>query len=116
MTLYERYIGKETFELLEILENFNNYTAECVAVIWEIFEFRELKKAAVIDDILLINRRIIRKKLESFNPLNEKLEIHESSFLDKKELKALYKTELNRFIKKQNHFGFDVWSYAIGGL
>lgn len=116
MTLYERYIRKDTFELLEILEHYKDYTQECIDVIWEIYEFRELTKELVIDDILLINRRIIRKKLEKFNPLHEKLELHESNFLEPKEMKELYQTELKKFIDKQDHFGFDVWSYAIGGL
>lgn len=116
MTLYERYIRKETFELLEILENAQDYTQECVDVVWEIFEFRELTKALVLDDILLINKRKISKRLESFNPTQEKLEMHKSNFLEHEEMKVLYQIELKKFIDKQDHFGFDVWSYAVGGL
>lgn len=115
MTLYERYIGEDTFTLLEILESSQDYTQECIDVIWEVFNFRKLNKELVIDDVLLINRRIIRKTLESFNPLQQKLEMHKSCFLEEEELKILYEKELKKFIEKQKLFDIDVWKYVIAG-
>ena len=113
MTLYERYIGEETFTLLEILETSDGYTKECIDVIWEIFEFRKLNKSLVIDDVLLINKQIIRKRLDCFNPLQEKLEMHQSNFLDTDEMKTLYQKELKEIQMKEKIEG-NIIGAAIG--
>ena len=64
MTLYERYIGSEILDLIRILENAQDYTTECIDVILEILKDRNINIEEIMDDILLVNRAIVKKKLD----------------------------------------------------
>ncbi|MGB1018255.1 MAG: hypothetical protein ACPGVH_04240 [Chitinophagales bacterium] len=116
MTLYERYKDAETINLLRIVEASKDYTKACVEVVLKILAERNINSSTQKDQILLVNKEIIRNKLNNFNPLKNKIIFHKSQFLNENEIEKHYKNELKKFIQKQDHFGFDVWSYAIGGL
>lgn len=116
MTLQERYSSADIKNLIEIIENKDNYTLECVNVVVEELKIRSLDK----EEVQQIAQEIIIAKftelMNKFDPYNSKIEILESNFLNKVEVQEIQKQEFDKWMEKRESFGFDVWKYAIGAI
>ena len=114
MDLKKYYIDKEDVELIEILENFSDYTEECVLVVKDIFTKRNLSLDKTEELALVIIKQKIQKVFEKLNISQEEIIPHESPFLNKSKMRKLYQQELKQYI--ENRPDIDVWSYSIGGV
>ena len=116
MTLQERYSSADIKNLIEIIENKDNYTTECINVVVEELKTRPLYK----DSIEKIAEDIIRTKfsefMNKFDPYNSKIEILKSNFLNKEQVQEIQKQEFDNWMEKREALGFDVWKYAIGAI
>ncbi len=116
MTLEERYSAVDIKDLMEIIENKDNYTAECVNVVINEFKSRSIIK----ESIEKIAEDIIRVKfsdfLGKFDPYNSKIKIFESNFLSKEQVMDIQKQEFDKWMEKREALEFDVWKYAIGAV
>ncbi|WP_235291785.1 hypothetical protein [Portibacter lacus] len=113
-TLHEIHQHKENFELIEMIESPEHYTPECIEVIHEILNSRDINNKEKAKIIKQINEDKARKKLLNQNLSEEEIILHKSQFLDKKQIKNIYIKQLKLIMKEQKGFRFDVWSYVIG--
>ena len=116
MTLEERYNKAETKELVEIIENKECYTIDCVNVVISEFETRSINDGSTEIFAEEILRLKFKESLEKFNPYSSKIKVFESSFLSPKKVLEIQKQEFDKWLDKREGFGFDVWKYAIGAV
>lgn len=105
MSIKKYYIDKENIELIEILENYSEYTEECILVVKDILLSRNITK----EELKEIALKVVKKKIQNiFIELNltvEKIEPHSSPFFTEEEMLEIYITEYNIFRQKQfNNF------------
>ena len=116
MTLKERYSTKENKKLIQISENSENYTAECVSVVREILSERDIDNHYLNVTAETLLREKIRIILDKFDPYNDKLTIPESQYLDDDRILEILKEEFDTWMDTKEALKFDVWKYAIGGI
>ncbi len=116
MTLQERYSSADIKILIDILENKDNYTTECINVVVEELKTRPLDKESIENIAEDIIRLKFSEFMNKFDPYNAKIEILESNFLDKEQVQNIQKQEFDKWMEKRESFGFDVWKYAIGAI
>lgn len=116
MNLYERYIQKETRELVHVLESPQNYQEEVIKITSEILTERNepYEKLMVIAENF--QRKQIISMLNALDPLNDELKIPVSHFMSKAEIKDMLVEEFEKFMENKDSFRFDVWKYSIGGI
>ena len=54
--------------------------------------------------------------LENDDITEEKVNMHSSHFLSEDEVKEIYITQLEEYMKHREGFRFNVWQYALGGV
>ena len=116
MTLKERYNKADTKELVVILENKKCYTTDCVNVVVNEFETRNINDGSAglfAEEILRLK---FKESLEKFDPYSSKIKLFESSFLSPEKVLEIQKQEFDKWLDKREVFGFDVWKYAIGAV
>ena len=116
MTLKERYNEEDNVTLISILENSDNYTSECISVVQEILNNRDFDPHFQKNVAESLMRDKIKKMLDTFDPINEKIKLPESNFLNDEEIIEILKEEFEKFIETKEALKFDVWKYAIGGI
>lgn len=116
MSLRKRFAKKESTELVEILENAESYTPEAMEVAEEELFSRELGEAVIHQMAVDYNTERIKDMLDKFDPLNDKLEVPKSFFLEHEAMREMLKTEFKAFIDQKQGFRFDVMQYAMGGI
>ena len=116
MTLEERYNKAETKELVEIIENKECYTIDCVNVVISEFENRNINDGSIELFAEEIIHRKFKEFLEKFDPYSSKINVLESSFLSSEKVIEIQKQEFDKWLDKREGFGFDVWKYAIGAV
>lgn len=114
MNLKKYYQDKPTKELMSILENYSDYTEECVLVVKEIFELRNIDIKEINQLALEINKEKIQKVFQKMDLSQKEIIPHKSPFISESKMRKLYKTALNIF--RNNKPDIDVWSYSIGGI
>ena len=115
MTLKERYEGKSTKELVEIMDSPTDYTPQVLDIVKVLIYDRKIDSELLKSMAFVFNRKKARKQFEHLDPLNDEIEITASEFLTEEELRPIYADELNAFIQDQDGFRFNVWLYALGG-
>jgi len=116
MTLRERYEHKSADALIHVLENPENYTAECLAVVREIFENRNIdpqESHRIAYEAAIL---IAKNKITTLDPLNDELALHTSQFLSQEEVRTIYQNLLEEYMKQKEAFRFDVWMYSLGAI
>ncbi|MEM8522996.1 MAG: hypothetical protein AAGG68_00060 [Bacteroidota bacterium] len=116
ISLKERHQDKETHELVHMIEHPEDYTEECIEVIHEIFNSREVDSDKLHDIAVKVNTARARKYLLELDPLQKEIKVHKSHFLKKEKVKKIYKQQLQQTMEEKKDFRFDVWSYAIGAI
>lgn len=116
MSLYKRFSRKSSKELLQIIETPEGYTEEALEVAKDELRSRLLEPDTLHGLAVEVHREKFQKMLDTFDPLNDKLELPKSLFLGREDLKDLLKEEFEYFMEQKEGFRFDVWHYAIGGL
>lgn len=104
MTLYERYKDAETLKLLAILETSENYTTDCIEVIFSVLIERKFEVENFREEILDINRKIIIEKIQQLNLLEKEIVLHKSLLMSDEDLIALYQEELLNFMDRKKDF------------
>lgn len=116
MSFEEKIAAKSDKELIEILENRENYVPKFV----EFAEFESTNRSISVEDIKEIATDLVLQKvkevLRSYSPLQGKLNIPKSYFLSKEEVLEITKIEFEIWLERKEDFGFDVWKYAIGAI
>lgn len=115
-SLRARHQDKSNEALLHIIENSENYTAECIEVVSEILDNRMLSDEEIKEVIVPIHINKIRQALKNLDPLNDEIKIPESKYLSKAQIKKLYIEQMKIFMEEKEGFRFDVWSYTVGAV
>jgi len=116
MTLKERYSIEDNIVLVEIIENPQNYTLECVTVAIEELNSRDLDKHYLKETAESLLRRKIKNILDKFDPYTDKLKLPESKYIDDEREMQILKEEFDLWVETKEALKFDVWKYAIGGI
>lgn len=116
MTLKERYLKEDNVNLIKIIEDPKSYTDECINVVKDLLENRDLDDHYLRATTESLLREKIKNILDKFDPYNDKLTIPESHFLDDEIVMEILKDEFDKWMKTKEALKFDVWKYAIGGV
>lgn len=116
MSFEKKIASKSDSELIEIIENRDNYVFQFV----EFAEFELTNRNLSIEEVKEIATKIVVRKIEdrlqTYSPLSGKFNIPISFFLSEQEVLELTKPAFEAWIARKEDFGFDVWKYAIGGI
>ncbi len=77
---------------------------------------REISEPELKNIIIKENEMIARTNLENDDITEEKVNMHQSHFLSEEEVKEIYITQLEEYMKYREGFRFNVWQYALGGI
>lgn len=113
MSLIDRYNNKSLIELVKIVESAQEYQPEAVETAKQLIRDRKLDQA----DILKASREVISQKinsyLESFSPVNDKLVLPESHYLNEEEVKLVFKTCFTEWKHQNDDMIPDGWQYVL---
>lgn len=113
MSFEQKIASKTDDELIEILENRENYVPKFI----EYAEF-EITNRAVSEDVLkqiatnLVLKKI-QEKLKSYTPLRGKFDPPSSYFLSQDEVLIITREEFIAWIERKEDLKIDVWKYVI---
>jgi len=113
---YQRYLQKDTSELVKVIETPEDYQPEVIKIAKEILEDRKLPQEELHSMAAELQRDRIIKMLNNLDPINDELIAPQSFFLSPEEIKTMLQEEFAQFIKDKEGFRFDVWKYSIGGI
>jgi hypothetical protein len=113
MSLIERYQNKPLTELVKIVESARDYQPEAVETAKQIIRDRKLDQA----DILKASREVISEKinayLQTFSPVNDKLMLPTSHYLNEEEVKLVFKTCFTEWKHENDDMIPDGWKYVL---
>ena len=99
--------------LIESPEENSNYDKNELKAEWS---KREILDEELKNIIVKENEIIARMVLENDDITEEKVNMHSSHFLSEDEVKEIYITQLEEYMKHREGFRFNVWQYALGGV
>ncbi len=112
MTLEERYRSAETRDLIVILEAPEDYTVDCVRVVKEELERRNLPDEEIIE----VAKELVQAKVDlifkKFTPY-DKITLPSSTFVPKEDIKEMLREAYNAYMGKRGDMEFDVWLYSF---
>ena len=102
--------------LVKVMEMPSDYTGDCLSVVERELEQRnipghELKRLAF--DLM---KDRIQGILKKFAPLEDRLYLPHSHYLDKNEVYELLKVEFEEWLKRKGDFEINVWHYSMGAI
>lgn len=108
--------GYTDFELIEIIDHPKYMdTSQRMEALHEL-NSRDLSPERTHKLAVEVNEKIAYELISIDPILKDAVAMHESSFLDKDEIRHIYIDQLEKYIKYKDQFRFDVWAYAIGGI
>ena len=114
MTLQERYSQADNKTLIEIIEDPENYTKECIEVVNAEIAAREISGEDIKEIAIQIMRFKFKQILKSHSPYEDKIELPYSSLLDRDEKMKILKVEFAAWMERRKDLEIDVWNYTIG--
>jgi hypothetical protein len=116
MSFQDKIAGKTDSELIEIIENRENYVPKFVDFAEFELTNRSISKEEIEDMAAELVRNKVYDALKNYSPLKGKFDVPKSHFLSKEIVLSITKVEFEDWLKRKEDFGFDVWKYAIGGI
>ncbi len=113
MSFEEKIASKTDLELIEILENRENYVPQFV----EFAEFELTNRSISDDQVQIVASGLVREKvqtkLKSYTPLSGKFDPPSSSLLSKEMVLEITREEFIEWIERKEDLKIDVWKYVI---
>lgn len=116
MSFEQKIATKSNSELVEILENRDNYVPQFVDFAEFELTNRKINPEQIEEIAIELVTSKVKDALGKYSPLNGKLDIPKSFFLSKEKVLEITKIEFEFWMERKEDFGFDVWKYAIGAL
>lgn len=113
MSFQEKISSKSNEELIEILENRENYVPKFI----EYAEFELQNRTISEDQFNELSRKLVldkvREKLKSYTPLKGKFEPPKSHFLSEEDVLVITRNEFIDWLERKEDLKIDVWKYVI---
>lgn len=113
MSFEEKIAKKSDHELIEILENRENYVPKFVQYAEFEITNRAISEATLKQIATNLVLKKVQEKLKSYTPLRGKFDPPSSHFLSKDEVLIITREEFIIWIERKEDLKIDIWKYVI---
>ncbi|MCB9189210.1 MAG: hypothetical protein H6599_07985 [Flavobacteriales bacterium] len=113
MTFEKKIAAKSDLELIEILENRENYVPKFIEYAEFEIQNRDISQEHLTDEAKRLVIAKVQEKLKSYTPLKGRFEPPSSYFLSKEDVLEITRNQFIEWIERKEDLKIDVWKYVI---